>query len=57
MRARPDLAEWWIKVEEKKGQQFRPDEPSYKQMRDYALAQDDMFSDIYDDSIPCFCGD
>jgi len=57
IRERPDLADWWIKIETNQGMKFRPDEPSYKQMRDYALAQDDMFSDIYDDSIPCFCGD
>lgn len=56
MRERPDLADWWIKAEEKKGQQFRPDEPSYRQMRDYALAQEDMFAG-FDESIPCFCGD
>ncbi len=56
IRERPDLAAWWIKAEEKKGQKFRPDEPSYRQMRDYALAQQDMFKGN-DESIPCFCGD
>ncbi len=56
IRERPDLADWWIKAEEFKRQQFRPDEPSYRQMRDYALVQEDMFAG-FDESIPCFCGD
>lgn len=57
IRERPDLADWWIDAEKRKGQQFRPDEISYARMKEIALNQFDMFSDIEDESIPCFCGD
>ncbi len=56
IRERPDLVGWWIDAEEKKGQQFRPDEPSYAQMEVIASDQGSLFE--YDDeSISCFCGD
>ena len=63
IRARPDLADWWIDQEEKlsnevgKGAYFRADQPSYAQMKEIALTQPDMFDDAIDESIPCFCGD
>jgi len=57
IKARPDLADWWIKAEKDRGEQFRPDEISYEQMKTLSEQQDDMFADAYDDSIPCFCGD
>jgi hypothetical protein len=53
IRERPDLADWWIKTEERKGQQFRLDQPGYRQMKDNSEEQIDMFSE----DIPCFCGD
>lgn len=56
IRERPDLAEWWIQAEKMKAQQFRPDEPSYAQMKVIATDQGQLF-DFDDDSIPCFCGD
>ncbi len=57
IKASPDLADWWIKAEKDKGQYFRPDQPSYQQLKHIALNQFDMFKDIDDESIPCFCGD
>lgn len=58
IRDRPDLAEFWIKAERDKGQFFRPDQPSYKQMRDNANSQRDLFVvGGNDETIPCFCGD
>lgn len=56
IRERPDLADWWIAAEKFKGQQFRPDEPSYEQMKIIATDQGQLF-DFDDESIPCFCGD
>lgn len=56
IRERPDLADWWIAAEKSKGQQFRPDEPSYEQMKIIATDQGQLF-DFDDESIPCFCGD
>jgi 3'-phosphoadenosine 5'-phosphosulfate sulfotransferase (PAPS reductase)/FAD synthetase len=53
----PEKADFWIKAEEDKKQRFRPDQPSYKQMKDYAASQLTMFSEYDDDSMPCFCGD
>jgi 3'-phosphoadenosine 5'-phosphosulfate sulfotransferase (PAPS reductase)/FAD synthetase len=56
IRERPDLADWWIAAEKGKGQQFRPGEPSYEQMKVIASDQGQLF-DFDDESIPCFCGD
>ena len=57
IRARPDLADWWIKREEESQQPFRKDHPDYKHMLRLSAETADMFSDIDDESIPCFCGD
>jgi len=56
IRERPDLADWWIQAEGFKGQRFRPDEPSYEQMKLIAIDQGNLF-EFDDESIPCFCGD
>ena len=56
IQARPELADWWIAAEKFKGQQFRPEEPSYERMKIIATTQGDMF-DFDDETIPCFCGD
>ena len=56
IRERPNLADWWAAAENRKGQQFRPDEPSYEQMKIIATNQGQLF-DFDDESIPCFCGD
>jgi len=57
IRERPDLADWWIKAEEKKGQFFRRDSPSYATMKQAVQSQPTLFDDAIDESIPCFCGD
>ena len=57
IRERPDLAEWWIEAEKKKGQSFRPDEVSYEKMKMIATDQGNLFDFGEDESIPCFCGD
>jgi 3'-phosphoadenosine 5'-phosphosulfate sulfotransferase (PAPS reductase)/FAD synthetase len=63
IKAEPPRAAWWIgqegsitnaKIEN--GGSFRNDRPSYQQMLNYALAQQDLFADE-DESIACFCGD
>jgi 3'-phosphoadenosine 5'-phosphosulfate sulfotransferase (PAPS reductase)/FAD synthetase len=64
IRARPELADWWIQQEESLSKEvgkaafFRSDQPSYKVMQTIALEQTSIFDDIFDDeTIPCFCGD
>ena len=57
IRERPDLADWWIDVEKRKKQFFRPDEMSYQQMKVIATDQGNLFDFGDDPSIPCFCGD
>jgi 3'-phosphoadenosine 5'-phosphosulfate sulfotransferase (PAPS reductase)/FAD synthetase len=59
----PSKAVWWA-VQEKKalsskasGGRFRNDRPSYQQMIDYAADQSDMFDDVDEETIACFCGD
>ena len=53
IRARPDLADWWIDQEEKlsnevgKGAYFRADQPSYAQMKEIALTQPDTSPPIH----------
>lgn len=54
VRDRPDLAEWWAQQEERIGDTFRHDRPSYRAM----LNQPDLFKDMEtDDLIECFCTD
>lgn len=64
IRARPELADWWIQQEESLSKEvgkaafFRSDQPNYKVMQTIALEQTSIFDDIFDDeTIPCFCGD
>lgn len=62
IKEKPDRALWWIKMEnttlasKPSGATFRKDRPSYLDMYNYALEQDDLFS-TDDESIACFCGD
>ena len=66
IKARPDLADWWIRMEEESpkrstiadsdGARFRKDSPSYEALLKIASDTDDMFG-FDDESIPCFCGD
>jgi len=53
----PGRVEFWINAENQKKQRFKPEQPSYAQMKEYAQSQTVMFADYYDESIPCFCGD
>jgi len=55
--ANPNMADWWINAENQKKQRFRPDQPSYEEMKQYAADQMLLFGDMIDESIPCFCGD
>ena len=57
IRERPELAEWWVKAELKKGQRFRKDHPSYEDMVMIATDQRNLFDFEDDETIPCFCGD
>ena len=52
----PEIANWWIEIEEKKQQRFRRDTPSYKDLQIIAKDQGDLFG-FDDETIPCFCGD
>lgn len=62
IKEKPERALWWIKMEnttlasKPSGATFRKDRPSYSEMYEYALQQDDMFGDD-DETIACFCGD
>lgn len=59
MRARPDLAQWWIEKERRFGDHsvFRRESPDYATMLAVASSNVDMFADAIDDSVPCYCGD
>ena len=65
IQEKPERAIWWIEAEKSvqtsnktigDGGRFRKDRPSYQQMYDYAMSQQDMF-DHNEEAIPCFCGD
>lgn len=61
----PSKADWWIRMEDlaeelgagPTGRIWRLDQPTYKQMKKFALEQADMFSLPQNESIECFCGD
>ena len=63
VRERPDLADWWIEIEDElaltsnggSGSVFRTDHQSYKDMKIIATSHNSLeFRD--DETIPCFCG-
>ena len=62
IKEKPERALWWAKMEalalasRPDGARFRKDRPSYQAMHDYAMQQDDIFSED-DETIACFCGD
>lgn len=62
IKEKPERADWWMKMEETSlaskptGAVFRSDRPSYRQMKTFAINQQDMF-DSNEETIPCFCGD
>lgn len=52
----PSKAVWWARQETKIGARFAKDRPTYEQLRQNAISQQDAFG--YDeDAIACFCGD
>lgn len=59
---KPERAVWWAKMESMAlssspdGARFRKDRPSYAQMLEQAIKQQDLFAGD-DETIPCFCGD
>lgn len=57
IRERPDLVDWWINVEAKKQQKFKPNLPGYQTMKMIATDQGNLFDFPNDESVPCICGD
>jgi 3'-phosphoadenosine 5'-phosphosulfate sulfotransferase (PAPS reductase)/FAD synthetase len=63
IKEKPERAIWWAGIEamslssKPSGAVFRSDRPSYRQMYDYAVSQTDLFSEVEDEAIACFCGD
>jgi 3'-phosphoadenosine 5'-phosphosulfate sulfotransferase (PAPS reductase)/FAD synthetase len=63
---KPERAVWWVAEEAwaqtrvndagSRGIHFRPNDPSYRQMQQFAADQRDMF-DADEEAIACFCGD
>ena len=54
-------ADWWARMERlgngKDAAYFRKDRPSYAEMQAYARSQQNLFSDLVDESVDCFCGE
>ena len=55
IEARPELAQWWIDIEEEIGHTFRFDRPSIKQLMTQITVQGKLFDNAVDDSMPCDC--
>jgi len=55
LESRPDLAQWWIDMEEMTGQRFNMDRPSIRQMLTQVTVQGKLFEYAVDDSLPCDC--
>jgi hypothetical protein len=53
---RPERAVWWAGIEQKRGNTFRNDRPSYSDMAKYAAEQTDIF-DADEEALACFCGE
>jgi 3'-phosphoadenosine 5'-phosphosulfate sulfotransferase (PAPS reductase)/FAD synthetase len=56
IKQKPSRAIWWVKQEQKIGNLFREDHPSYAQMLKFSEQQTDMFGDD-EEAMSCFCGD
>lgn len=61
---KPERAVWWAKMEDsistpgiRNGALWRADRPSYAAMAKFAAAQLDMFSQLQEEAIACYCGD
>jgi 3'-phosphoadenosine 5'-phosphosulfate sulfotransferase (PAPS reductase)/FAD synthetase len=55
MTAQPNLANWWIEREDEIDATFEKSGLTYRQVQEYALAQDDLFLDEL--RTDCYCGD
>ena len=55
LEARPELADWWIEMEEMLGYQFRNDRPAIKTLRTQLTIEGKLFECAVDDSLPCDC--
>ena len=59
LKERPEMADWWIKQEQKfgdsSGATFRKDRPNYIKLLDISKTQQNLFGD--DDQMTCFCHD
>jgi len=56
MRERPDLAEWWERMERETGATFRADRPSYESLRDATERQGVLPFSFFDDHQDCEVG-
>jgi 3'-phosphoadenosine 5'-phosphosulfate sulfotransferase (PAPS reductase)/FAD synthetase len=66
IKEKPNRAVWWVQEEawaqtrvndaNSRGIHFRPNDPTYLQMQQFAADQRDMF-DAEEEAIACFCGD
>lgn len=61
MRDRPDLADWWIDQEQRTGNRFRNDRPSYAALLEHSQRQTlfplEMLDGPDELSIACHCTD
>jgi len=57
IREQPDMADWWIEQEERIGNVFRRQHPSYKELKIMASDQGQLFDFENEESMSCFCGD
>jgi 3'-phosphoadenosine 5'-phosphosulfate sulfotransferase (PAPS reductase)/FAD synthetase len=63
MRQEPELAQWWIDMEnlglssKPEGGRFRCDRPSYAGLLEISKTQQMMFPDVEEDTISCACTD
>ena len=58
IKQRPELADWWIKQEEKSGSTFRKEQgESYKNLKRIALENEELFDPLPDITLGCYCGD
>jgi 3'-phosphoadenosine 5'-phosphosulfate sulfotransferase (PAPS reductase)/FAD synthetase len=59
LKERPEMADWWIKQEQKFGKHsgatFRKDRPNYIRLLDISKTHQTLFND--DDQMTCFCHD
>ena len=59
LKERPEMADWWIKQEQKFGKHsgatFRKDRPNYIRLLDISKTHQTLFDD--DDQMTCFCHD